>query len=1680
MNKVYKVVFNRSLQVFTVVSELAKGRTKNQSTILSSQNKHKKHASIFCLSKIALILSTIFSYGTAMAAFQVSGGGDCAFHEDVHGNKTILICGDSTTKVKVGSSGDAAQHSIAVGRGTVAVGTGAIAMGSAAKALNSGAIAMGMQATAGEWGTAIGGNANSGEFGVAAGAGARAIQNGVALGKETMAGENGIALGPSANSDYFAIAVGSGASAAHKGVAMGNEASAESFGIALGSNASAAGGSVALGENASAVKQGVALGVGSRAGGQLGKALGPGASATGGWSVSIGTGEVTGLNAVGLGHNVSASGISSTSIGEWTNSSERFSLAMGVGTKSSGESSFAVGALATASGTTSVAMGGGSKALGVGSFAVGGAQLYDASIWMGVGGIKGGFSSLLEGATAHSRGSIAIGSATVAGQSGGEQQAAAIGYGARATENNTLALGFDAVANHENSVALGSEAETREDAQVNETAVINGLKYKEFSGFADGVVSVGKAYHEKQIINVAPGEIAQTSTDAINGSQLFATNTVLGNVAQSVKNNFGGNAAIDEDGNITFTNIGGTGKNTINEAIAKIKTLNSGAKADKNADNLGTTEVNAWTTKLNTGANITTPTGKLVTDTQVNTALNTKLDADDIISTDKTVGITTAAGKVDLKVNLNEASFGTTVDGKITLIDDAVREHNILNGSVTKAKLAGDVTNILDKVGTGAVETGNQKTVTGGAVKTYVDTATAGKLNKADLNVIESEDITVSNSGDLTKGKVKLSLKADKVKALAGTTNLATTYLKADGTNIAGNKVTFGGNVGTATLANTTELAQIKAVKAVDDKVAVNTQSITNLGDQITNVGKTSKEEVAIVQNSGLTLAKTVETANKGAVYTLGLDAVKVKEVAGTTTLAADLAAKANKDASNLTDPADVGKWKKKLGIDGLATNANIASKLEADDIISTDKTVGIDTATTAGKVDLKVNLDGTTLTKDGNGVISLADNAVTKAKLAGEVTTILNKVGTGAVETGNQKTVTGGAVKTYVDTATAGKLNKADLNVIESEDITVSNSGDLTKGKVKLSLKADKVKALAGTTNLATTYLKADGTNIAGNKVTFGGNVGTATLANTTELAQIKAVKAVDDKVAGNTQSITNLGGQITNLGNTITNVGKTSKEEVAIVQNSGLTLAKTVATANKGAVYTLGLDAVKVKEVAGTTTLAADLAAKANKDASNLTDPADVGKWKKKLGIDGLATNANIASKLEVDDIISTDKTVGIDTTTTAGKVDLKVNLDGTTLTKDGNGVISLADNAVTKAKLAGEVTTILNKVGTGTITDGNNNTVTGGAVKIYVDAVDTKVINLAGKAEGINVTVWQNQLLPTISFLSGGQDAGKIKLSDDFAFDFGDGLKVQTKGDKAIVSLDKDAIKNDPDFKLNSGTAGTKGKDGQSAFDLWKEQPGNTGKSKGDFLASLKGERGKDGTNIKFDLVDNDTDASKLENGETAVGNSGKIQPDANGNLKLNFGKNLDAKVETDGSLTLSAATVAKVDLKDADKIEINNTTIDNKGITINKGANINVNNGSEISINKGGNLHLQEGSKVTVEKNVDINMGGNQIHGIAAGTKPTDAVNLAQLNKGLKGVRKEANSGTSSAMAAASLPQAYKPGHSMVSLAGANYDKAVSIAIGLSSIFDNGKWIIKGNLNANTEGKVGVGIGAGYQW
>ncbi|MGC9562528.1 YadA family autotransporter adhesin, partial [Brachymonas sp. M4Q-1] len=89
-------------------------------------------------------------------------------------------------------------------------------------------------------------------------------------------------------------------------------------------------------------------------------------------------------------------------------------------------------------------------------------------------------------------------------------------------------------------------------------------------------------------------------------------------------------------------------------------------------------------------------------------------------------------------------------------------------------------------------------------------------------------------------------------------------------------------------------------------------------------------------------------------------------------------------------------------------------------------------------------------------------------------------------------------------------------------------------------------------------------------------------------------------------------------------------------------------------------------------------------------------------------------------------------------------------------------------------------------------------------------------------------------------------------------------------------------------------------------------------------------------------------------------------------------------------------------------------------------------------------------------------------------------VSALGNQIGNVDRNASAGTASAMASAGLPQAYLPGKSMAAVAGATYRGQSAMAVGVSTITDNGKWVFKGSLNSNTRGYVGATIGAGFQW
>ena len=364
------------------------------------------------------------------------------------------------------------------GTDALAVGSNAIANGDRSTAVGENAKAIGIQASA---------------FGAGAEATARSS---LASGFEAKAksGES-VALGVRSSAEGLgATAVGPTANArGEDSVALGRRSKADGAGaMALG------GFSEAVGENASAV------GFNAEATNKNATAIGVNAKALGERSVAIGEGaQATTLTGTAIGSRTRATGIQSTAVGVGSKATKQWSTAMGFVSEANGLSSVALGDRSIVGGKESIAIGKGNTVNGANSIAVG--------VRNKVSGTRSGaFGSQLPPDDIDS----------VSGNS-----SYSVGNDNTVENDNSFVLGNNVSTTQNNSVVLGNLSTDR--AATTETGVIINTRYYTYAGqgsAAKGVVSVGFVNGERQIINVAAGAVNENSTDAINGSQLYATN----------------------------------------------------------------------------------------------------------------------------------------------------------------------------------------------------------------------------------------------------------------------------------------------------------------------------------------------------------------------------------------------------------------------------------------------------------------------------------------------------------------------------------------------------------------------------------------------------------------------------------------------------------------------------------------------------------------------------------------------------------------------------------------------------------------------------------------------------------------------------------------------------------------------------------------------------------------------------------------------------------------------------------------------------------------------------------------------------------------------------------------------------------------------------------------------------
>ena len=467
MNKIFKVIWSKSKQCYVVVSEIAKNKTGKKKIVVAS-----------ILAALAMQSGLITE---VMAADPPSAR--LADAAEAAGTNGVAIGSSARSK---------SNQSVAIGYFSVAQAPGAnpenpaTAVGAGANANGAGTVALGLSANAtGANAVALGGGSNGGTNkteataanATAVGFNAKASNSGAsAIGTNAKAtGENSVAVGSGAGNSGplgFASSINSSGSVVNTLKTINYATTAEgNNAVALGFYANAKNSGVAVGQNALAATGGVAIGKGvfedtnnNLAGGVV---IGQDSASTGIYSLAMGRHAfATGSTSMAMGYEASANG--------------NFAVAMGRNVTAT-ETSTAIGHHATAS----------NGGLAIGS------QENDASN---------------DKTTASAKGAVAI------------------GKNSTASSEDAVAIGTNAQSDKKGAVALGSGSTTATLATNNTSATINGITYN-FAGATGNPnmqVSVGSAGATRQIKNVAAGEVSATSTDAINGSQLYA-------VARAVK-----------------------------------------------------------------------------------------------------------------------------------------------------------------------------------------------------------------------------------------------------------------------------------------------------------------------------------------------------------------------------------------------------------------------------------------------------------------------------------------------------------------------------------------------------------------------------------------------------------------------------------------------------------------------------------------------------------------------------------------------------------------------------------------------------------------------------------------------------------------------------------------------------------------------------------------------------------------------------------------------------------------------------------------------------------------------------------------------------------------------------------------------------------------------------------------
>ena len=1126
----------------------------------------------------------------------------------------------------------------------------------------------------------------------------------------------------------------------------------------------------------------------------------------------------------------------------------------------------------------------------------------------------------------------------------------------------------------------------------------------------------------------------------------------------------------------------------------------NGDSGSTNVEKLGSTVTVAGDDNITTEAQ----------DDKVTVKLNKDLVVDSVKAGDTTVnndGVKVAGGPSLTKSGIDAAG------NKVTNVADGdlnANSKDAVNGSqlfATNQNVANNAANIAKGLNI-AADNGSDDNVQLGETVAYRSSdrniVTTVSDNQIDFKL--AKDITVDS---VTAGDSKLN--SDGLTITGGPS------VTKSGINAAGNKIT---NVAPGT--DDTDAVNYSQLKQQSAAARTEVAAGTNIKDVVKTTGANgqdvytvnAKGTTASAGSDKVTVTASAADANNVTDYSIDL-AQDTKD-----DIQKGVDAKTTVDTKGLTFNGDSGSTNvEKLGSTvTVAGDDNITTEAQDDKVtVKLNKDLVVDSVkagdTTVNNDGVKV-AGGPSLTKSGidaagNKVTNVADGDLnanskdavngsqlfaTNQNVANNAANIAKGINFGGTTGSNNyalgdtinvkgdsniisETVAGGAQLKLADVLNVGQAAPVKIDGDKGEVSGLSNTtlggGDFAQGKraateEQLNAAQDQLVNVLG-----------------GNAANNGGNISMTDIGGTGENNIHDAIKAVNATAnlpltfgGDSGKDVERKPGTKLNIVGGQTDAAKLSDGNIGVVANGSdkleVKLAKDLAVDSvKAGDTTVNTDGVKVGDVNLTkaglnnggnkiTNVAAGTDDTDAVNVAQLNKAAAAAKTEVVQG-DNIVVTQDVGANGQTIYKVATDKNLKVDSVTAGDTVmnndGVKVG-DDVALSKDG---LKAGDVNLTKAGLNNGGNKITNVAAGTDDTDAVNvSQLKQAAAASKTEVVQGKNIVVTQKTGDKGQTVYEvatDKDLDVDSVKAGDTavNTDGVKVGDDVALNK-DGLKA------GKVNLTKDGLDNAGNKVTNvaDGDLNANSKDAVNGSQLYA-----TNQNVANNAATIAKGINFGGTTGSNNYALGDTINVK--------GDSNIISETVAGGAQLKLADEISVKTVNADTFKAGDTVMNNDGVKVGDKVALNkdgltagNTVVNNDGVTIAAPTENNPNNQVKLSP-------------------VGLNNGGQRITNVAPGKDGTDAANVNQLiglgtelQNNINQVGKKAYAGVAGAIAQGSIPQVTRPGATGIGVGSGYYGGQSAMAIGVSAMSDGGNWIVKGNFSANTDGHVGVGAGALYQW